>query len=210
MHARTLTAQLRRIMLVAVASCGGTVDTGDSGTTDASNPIDTGLPGCNAEWIDAGSVCGAKEAQLSGTCDVKGDAGQVPAATCQAICGPTQTFCQFNTTTNVLTCGGICIGRLPAGLSESFNDETVSAVGEYLARAAYLEAAAVDAFGILAKELAVHGAPRSLKRAAHRAALDEVRHAQEVAALAERYGATVKAPSVTSPRGKRSTRRTRT
>jgi hypothetical protein len=53
---------------------------------------------------------------------------------------------------------------------------------------ARLEAASVDAFRHLRRELVAHGAPRRLVRAAERAARDEVRHARLASALARRYG----------------------
>lgn len=65
---------------------------------------------------------------------------------------------------------------------------------------AYLEAASVDAFERLARELATHGAPARLRKAARRAARDEARHTRVATALAERAGATVPRPRV--PRGR--------
>ena len=59
-----------------------------------------------------------------------------------------------------------------------------------------LEAASVDAFRHLRRELIAHGAPRRLVRAAERAARDEVRHARMTRALATRYGGEVIAPRV--------------
>src|SRR5580704_12929959 len=146
MHARTLSSRLRQIMLVvattpAAIACGGVVDTSDGGDdaanpTDGSNPIDTGMPGCSAMWIDAGSICGSKEVQLSGDCHVTNDAGAVPTATCQAICGTQQMFCTYNPSTSVFMCGGVCVGRLPKGVDV---DATPSrGIADYLARAAYL------------------------------------------------------------------------
>jgi rubrerythrin len=76
-------------------------------------------------------------------------------------------------------------------------------VGDYLARAAYLEAASIDAFEELAARLAAHGAPRRLRQAAARAAADERRHASVTAALARSFGAE---PLV--PRPHRATRAT--
>src|SRR5260221_4003130 len=52
-----------------------------------------------------------------------------------------------------------------------------SAVGETLARAAWLEAASIHAFRRLARELHAHGAPRALVEAARTCARDEIRHA---------------------------------
>jgi hypothetical protein len=56
---------------------------------------------------------------------------------------------------------------------------------------AHLEAAAIEAFEILATELEHHGAPASLVARARRAARDEERHARIVGALAAREGAKV-------------------
>lgn len=66
-----------------------------------------------------------------------------------------------------------------------------SAIGEVLARAAWLEAASIHAFRRLARELQAHGAPDALVRAARASARDEARHARAMARLAKRHGATV-------------------
>jgi hypothetical protein len=57
------------------------------------------------------------------------------------------------------------------------------------ARAGAAEHASVAAFARLSLELMSLGAPNELLRDVHQAALDEVRHADECWALAERYGA---------------------
>jgi len=56
---------------------------------------------------------------------------------------------------------------------------------------AYLEAASVDAFEGMTRELVAHGAPARLRAGARRAARDEVRHARVTRNLAERAGGTV-------------------
>jgi hypothetical protein len=192
-------------MIAALATpalaCGGTLDNGDAGSDAGSDTsIDTGMPGCNAQVLDPGSgPCSNKTVQLSGDiskCALDGDAGYVPSSSCQAICGGTQWgFCTFDTSNDVLTCEGMCTGRLPANLLNAPTEET-HGVGDYLARAAYLEAAAVSAFTILAAELRAHGAPRSLTRSAHRARADEVRHAREVGGLARAFGGAPEKPEV--------------
>jgi hypothetical protein len=201
MHAHGLSVLLRRAMVAALATpalaCGGTLDNGDAGSDSS---IDTGMPGCNAEVLTPNTgPCSNKTVQLSGDvskCAVESDAGNVPSASCQALCGGTQwTFCTFDSSTNVLTCEGMCTGRLPANLLNAPMDDARS-VGDYLARAAYLETAAVSAFSILAAELRAHGAPKSLTRSAHRARVDEVRHAREVGALARAFGGTPRKPEV--------------
>ena len=73
------------------------------------------------------------------------------------------------------------------------------AAARFLAQAAYLEAAAVDAFETLARELEMHGAPQGLRAAARRAARDERRHARATKKLAERAGARVPAVKVEPP-----------
>lgn len=80
-----------------------------------------------------------------------------------------------------------CVGRRPACLvAEPGRGRT--AVGARLAALAHLEAASVPAFAILARELADHGAPRSLRLAARRAKHDEVRHARDMRRHARRFG----------------------
>ena len=89
------------------------------------------------------------------------------------------------------------VGRRPAGLQPTAAAVCERfAVAEYLAAAVTLEAASVYAFRQLARELTEHGAPAELIAWATRAALEEVRHTQLMAAEAERYGATPVAPHV--------------
>lgn len=79
------------------------------------------------------------------------------------------------------------IGRRPDGLQERAAAGRM-ALGAQLAEAAHLEAASVIAFVELALELEAHGAPVELVAAAQRAALEEVRHARAVGALARAEG----------------------
>jgi hypothetical protein len=88
------------------------------------------------------------------------------------------------------------VGRLPAGLCRRAPVMRGGAVGRFFAEVAELEAAAVVAFGQLATELEVHGAPRRLVRRALRSRRDEIRHAAATAALARRYGGRPVAPRV--------------
>lgn len=81
------------------------------------------------------------------------------------------------------------VGRRPAGLRPPRHRDTATPAARYLADAARLEAASVDAFRNLTTELVAHRAPRRLVRATRRAADDEVRHARVTAALARRFGA---------------------
>jgi hypothetical protein len=86
--------------------------------------------------------------------------------------------------------GMICEGRRPEGLPVLPPPlRACDEAGAFLARAAYLEGVSVPAFQRLGRELAAHGAPAALVRAAARAERDEVRHRRSVTALARRFGA---------------------
>jgi hypothetical protein len=195
-HAQTLTSRLQKILLAAMATpvvgCGGTPDV----PIDGGGSIDTGIPNCEAQFIDAGTVCGSTEAQITsdiGACSLSSDSGDVPTATCQAICGAKETICSFDPTANILRCGGLCIGRLTAGQVVA-DPARAESTGAYLARVAFLETSAVHAFERLGRELRAHGAPSPLTRAVERAREDEKRHATEMAALARAYDADVTMP----------------
>lgn len=86
-----------------------------------------------------------------------------------------------------------CEGRRPHGLKEPRNRQR-RGLASHLADAAWLEAASVDAFRRLRRELEAHGAPRRLLRAASRSGRDERRHARTTRALARRFG--VRVPKV--------------
>ncbi|RKG59214.1 hypothetical protein D7V80_37255 [Corallococcus sp. CA054B] len=83
-----------------------------------------------------------------------------------------------------------CEGRRPEGLcSDGAVAQGTPTLGALFAKMAHLEAASVPAFERLADELAAHGAPEHLVRAARRSAKDEVRHADAMESLARRHGA---------------------
>ena len=81
------------------------------------------------------------------------------------------------------------VGRRPHGLCARTLPAAAAPLGAFFADAARLEAASVFAFERLARELAQLGAPAELISEADRSALDEIRHARVVGALARRYGA---------------------
>jgi hypothetical protein len=83
-------------------------------------------------------------------------------------------------------CSGI--GRRPHGLVEEHGRRGRTALGDYFARAAHLEAASVLAFRALARDLVRHRAPRRLVKLAQRAAREEIRHARVTAKVARRHG----------------------
>lgn len=89
-------------------------------------------------------------------------------------------------------------GRRPAGLTLAHAAANDSAVAAFLAQCAQLEAASVPAFRRLERELARLGASQ-LSAAARASARDEVRHTRTMTRLAQRYGASVAAPKVSSP-----------
>lgn len=91
---------------------------------------------------------------------------------------------------------GLCIGRRPAGLQAPQTAATDSSAGEYFAKIATLEAAAVVAFERLAVELSALDAPESLVEDARAAACDEARHAQIMGDVARHFGVEPEAPSV--------------
>jgi rubrerythrin len=91
----------------------------------------------------------------------------------------------------IAACPGV--GRRPPGLEERAMG---ARLGEYFEGMARLEAASVDAFRILRRELAGHRLPRKLDRAMRRAARDEVRHARAARALGRRFGGTYAPPTI--------------
>lgn len=128
-------------------------------------------------------------------CEVACRAAGVPD---RVGCGVDEPFDDAGGTYKV-TCGGCGVGRPP----RSFVAAACSAPsveGEWLARAAQLEAASVIAFRALGRDLARWGAPRDLVAAVEVAAEDEERHARVVRELARRQGAVVPEIDVRVPR----------
>ncbi len=127
--------------------------------------------------------------------DCVGDPTQPPTADqCAAFC-PVQygtgagscTVSGYDDASVTVLCYATCfVGRRPS----DFENPTAncSSLGTHFAEIARLEAASVDAFRHLRRELATHGAPRALLRRVSAAARDEVRHARRTAGLARRFG----------------------
>lgn len=80
-------------------------------------------------------------------------------------------------------------GRSPGWSGAKAPRSRVRTAGDYLARAAHLEAASVAAFERIAVELATLGAPAELIARAHRAAIEETAHARVLGELARGHGA---------------------
>jgi len=120
-----------------------------------------------------------------------GDGG-LSGSQCNSLCGTGSviwTSCKPIDDAGVplIQCQANCTGRRPAGLLPS-PPGLGTALGVHFAEMARLEAASVDAFHHLRRELIAHRAPRRLVKAAGRAARDEIRHARMTRALARRYG----------------------
>jgi rubrerythrin len=98
---------------------------------------------------------------------------------------------------------GFVYGRPVDGLAAPLLPAELDAVGRYLANAAYLEAASIDAFVILEAELHAHGAPPALIAKARRAAAQEAVHAQLMGGLAHRHGSPVPLPPQLTERAPR-------
>lgn len=83
-----------------------------------------------------------------------------------------------------------CLAFVPCGRrTQGQRDwELRGGVGEYLLRAAFLEAQSVGAFERVAAELRHHGAPDALLRGARRSAREEREHARRMASLCEARG----------------------
>jgi hypothetical protein len=197
------------------------VESGDSqrGSEEAGAPADAAscqpiLPltvvfgGC-----EASACCASTGLVFSGSateCGADNLTGLLPASSCPALCPPSVgppdagvircsvgdcSNCSVKPSTGwVLFCSwdvGCGSGRRPAGLRPCQPRRALSAVAGTLARMANLEAASVEAFGRLARELEAHGAPAAVVVRARRAQRDEVAHARVMTALAERAGSSV-------------------
>ncbi len=127
--------------------------------------LDAGIPCSDRETVDCLRAC-ANAGNFSSFDDCRLLSGQPGKVECT-----THQYC----------------GRRPAGLLPLHHRET--GLAAYLTEGAHLEAASIEAFHILARELALHDAPSSLVLAAKQAARDEARHARVMFALARREGA---------------------
>lgn len=93
------------------------------------------------------------------------------------------------------TCGA---GRRPEGFVNGLV-QAAHSDASWIMQAATLEAASVDAFRWVRRDLRAHGAPRRLLRQASRAMREEKRHARCMRALARRLGIAVHIPKTSLP-----------
>jgi hypothetical protein len=183
-----------------VASSSGSPSCGSPGT--GGSPADP----CAPRWISGNGVkggqvlfpCGLPPAAMDGGSALNQCAPYCMGSMCFNLClviidggyqGPAWADVDGSTEPTVVLCTQDHTGRRPAGLQDPDARRGGSSLGEILARTAYLEAAAVEAFRDLAAQLEAHGAPQALVKRLRRAAREEVRHARIVGALARARGA---------------------
>jgi hypothetical protein len=167
-------------LIAALTATAAPLSTAGCGSGDddcaATQPVTYDVPVSSMSGPDGGAasceeLCAGPLATVDHCSIGPGDGGQV------AHCVATEH------------CGGLFTGRRPPGLAEGAPACSPSEIGALFAGYAYLEAASVPAFALVARELAAHGAPRGLVREATRAAGDERRHARTMRGLARRHGA---------------------
>ncbi len=171
----------------------------DGGTTADADPSD-GSATADATTVPDADPFAGRNCMID--CAGRGSCTVERVYSCSYSYRGTQPWvsCRLRTNSCLLPPGAIC-GRRPENWSpaDRASNDTVGALGHYLAHAADLEAASVVAFARLADELATFGAPDELIRDARRAARDETRHARTMRRLALRHGAS---DAVIDPRGR--------
>jgi hypothetical protein len=187
---RAVLVSLSLAMPCAVAACSSSGSGSSCGVT-STQPTASSPCGQTFNFAGSAATCAGNDAGIitPSECLTFCPVGPVPTGTTKAL------SCSVSTTNGVseLTCQySFCgTGRRSAGLRPARARGASSQTGRMLADAAYLEAASVDAFRVLARELEAHGAPARLRARSLRAARDEVRHARTMRALAEKEGARV-------------------
>jgi hypothetical protein len=180
------------------------------GVTDASIEGPSYLPlpdGCIVTGKpDRFAPCGYTELiNDPGLCqvDVNADGGVQEAGVCFVMCDPQEPDCTYfyysgdpdgGGAQAYVSCGAGCIGRLHDTARAPTCASLRTGAAEYLARAAALEAASVEAFERVGEDLEHFGAPRDLIDAAKRAATEETEHARLVSDLARSFGGSPASP----------------
>ena len=190
---------------VVVGTGGSVVGTGGNPTAGAGGNATAGAGGAANQCAGHNDAppCNPAQVTIPNGCIPIGQATvgtQLGPESCKEICGLGFGFgcsvAALTTTTATVQCQpGCAVGRRPAGLDDASSCDT-RAAGSYFAEIAHLEAASVTAFRVLRDELRASGAPKKLVRAAARAARDEIRHTRATGALARRFGATPRVPSI--------------
>jgi hypothetical protein len=175
----TVSRLLAAAPVLTLAGCGyGNNECGRYSYSYYRYPVETAFPGATVDHTNCGGFCEQKGHSATG-CSVDSGGGFDGGTSTMLTCRSIYQHCND--------------GRRPEGLRDLEQVGACCEVGALFAQMAYLEAASVPAFLRLADELATHGAPRELVRAARRSAGDEVRHARAVEALASRHGVVVPA-----------------
>jgi hypothetical protein len=170
----------------SICMCGGSPDAGTP-TGDAGDPCHPTNVGCGGATIPLSCFDAA----------LPGDGASFTYEQCTAMCGGSESVSGCEVQGSNLNCYGACLGRRPPGMCSTRTRGPL--VGRYFADAAQLEAASVDAFDVLRRELEALGAPRGLVEAAATAKEDEVRHARMTARLARRFGGKPTKPRMKRP-----------
>ncbi|MBS2013588.1 MAG: ferritin-like domain-containing protein [Deltaproteobacteria bacterium] len=194
----------------ASSGSSGAGDKGSSGTSSGSSGASSGSSGASSGASSGTSGCSPvpprtfKATYAGVLCTSDADAGpdeppcESEEIACRRVCESSLGFnehfgaCSFEADKKTIVCEtmGMPCGRAHEGLAPLAANDTCdrSPIARWLEEAAYLEDASVTSFEILARELAAHGAPAHLVRAAKKSARDEVRHARTMSALAQRHG----------------------
>jgi len=171
----------------------------DGGTVDAST-TDGGA--CAPAVIRQGNNCSDIWQQPCGIPKGVDPRDGMSQEECNKVCGPKTGAGQYWGCSEYLLddlpgpsfeCYTCVEGRRPQGYVDRPLEPTVAG---WLAHAADLERVSIDAFQILRRELAHHGAPADLLARAAQAEADEVRHARVLGALARREGAMLASAAV--------------
>ena len=200
LHATTLRRLFRHILIGTIVlpmplgfmlACGSAESIADA---DADAGADANSVGpCRALYQrNAARGCGkaAFPVLLAGDLSTCDDGGAVSSEACGNLCGESVRSC--SRTGNRLQCEPFpCAvdGRRYRGLDDRAAPNARD-IGSYLSRMAFFEAASVDAFAILERDLGALGAPKRLVQGCRDAKRDEARHARMAASLATSYGGT--------------------
>jgi hypothetical protein len=184
-------------LLPFLLACGGRVDSGDSGAPfdGSTRDADAGF-GEACEQSLAQSSCINDELHVSEACLSFDCVDLCNAKHCGRPSAQVNGGCQSSST--VIDCSYFnspVPGRRPDGLRERAT-RVSNDVGGWLAEAARMEAASVQAFRFLVSDLESHGAPGRLRRGAERSARDEIRHTDLMLREMKLHGGRYEPPNV--------------